>query len=346
MLMDAPGASKPDLRFLPKPRPLTSRQRSALDVCLGVIREGPSTVEAIGEALWRVQADRLYRDQFANMEAFLSTVAKVDPNVGYEIINAWKITPRGQEVRNERPLKDCRKAVAIGKLPVPNLVASPTPALVGAKRRTADEDRNPSFETFKAPDAKTLQKLPELQREAEMATLAQELNRVHAEIEAGSEAFLRAGAAIIKKAIACGNCLRTIKAVLKHGSFENWCVQSLAFKIRTAQYYMLLAHRHAARDILKLKPQSLRQALIYAGALPEDTEKAHPSGEFDELAHVRKTIARLLLELKASEDNYREALLKAIEPLIEWRDKSVAKGNTKEEPGIVVDIEARVDLGK
>ncbi len=196
---------------------------------------------------------------------------------------------------------------------------------------------------FKALDAKTLQNLPDLHKEAELDKLAKEINHAHAEIESHSREFVRMGMKIVERAIICGRWLRTVKAGVGHGNFEPWCKQNLDFSLRKAQYYMLLDQRHAAKDILKLNPQSLRQAFIYAGALPEDTDKKHPSGNFDELAHVRKTIARLLLELKANQAHYPEELLKATEPLVQWRNQLVARGSQEEKPAIVVDVEAQVE---
>lgn len=198
-------------------------------------------------------------------------------------------------------------------------------------------------QTSEATDAKALQKLPDLQRQAEFDRIAKDINKANAEIEGFARTVLEAGTEAIRRAIECGNWLRTIKAAIGHGNFEPWCQKNLQFKIRKAQYYMLLSARHSAQDVLKLKPQSLRQALIYAGALPEDTEKKRPPGKFDELARVRKTVNRLLLELKANEDYYAEGLLQETEPLIEWRNQLMAKLEAKEEPATVLNVEAKVE---
>jgi hypothetical protein len=133
-----------------------------------------------------------------------------------------------------------------------------------------------------------------------------------------------------------------VKAAIKHGNFEKWCVENLTFSLRKAQYYMLLAQRHVAKDVLRLNPPSLRQALIYAGALPEDAKEKHHSRTFDELATVRKAIHRLLLELKANEDFSPEKLLKEIEPIIQWRGQLMASLEQKEKSAAVVEIEPEV----
>lgn len=214
--------------------------------------------------------------------------------------------------------------------------------------------RNPTLElvadlprqlppTYQAPDAKALKKLPDLQKEATLARLAEEINNAHGEIECRSQEFVQSGIETVKRAVVCGTWLRTVKAGVGHGNFKNWCEQNLNFKLRKAQYYMLLAERDEASDILKLKPQSLRQALIYAGALPEDGEKAHAPDNLDELAQVRKAAARLLLQLKANEDHYAEELLRATEPLIEWRTQLATRGSQREKSAVVVDIEAKVE---
>jgi hypothetical protein len=197
-------------------------------------------------------------------------------------------------------------------------------------------------QTFKVPDAKTLQRLPDRQRQGELDRIAGAINKAHAEIEGYSRVVLEAGTEAIRRAIACGTWLRAVKGVLKHGDFEDWCDHHLNFKIRKAQYYMLLAQRHAARDILKLKPQSLRQALIYAGALPKDTHKKHHASKLSELAGVRKGVQRLLLQLKANEDDHAEELLHETEPIVEWRRELAATLARKEKQAPVLDIEAEV----
>jgi hypothetical protein len=197
-------------------------------------------------------------------------------------------------------------------------------------------------QTFEAPDPIARKHLPDLQRQCELDRLAGEINKAHAEIEVYSRTVLEAGTEAIKRAIACGTWLRTVKAALKHGDFEDWCARHLKSKIRKVQNYMLLAKRHAARDILKQKPQSLRQALIYVGVLPKDTDKRHHSAKFDELAWLRKAVHRLLKELKANEDNHAEELLHETESLVEWRNQLVATLAAKEKPAIAVDIVAEV----
>jgi hypothetical protein len=171
----------------------------------------------------------------------------------------------------------------------------------------------------KLPSAKTIKNLPGLQKEAELETLAKQINKFHAEIEKDAMVVFDAGNRAIRTAIVCGSFLRRVKAALKHGQFEPWCDKHLKFKIRKAQYYMALAQRHGERDILRLNPQNLRQAYIYAGVLPEDSQTKKKRGKFDEVAFLRKAVHRLMLQLRSSEDYEPEKLLKETEPLVEWR---------------------------
>lgn len=55
-------------------------------------------------------------------------------------------------------------------------------------------------------------------------------------------------------------------------------------------------------DILKTKPQSLRQAYILAGILPEDETKPLPRDSRDELAKLRRMVTRLTKEAAAHRD--------------------------------------------
>ena len=50
---------------------------------------------------------------------------------------------------------------------------------------------------FKAPNAKTLQSWPALQKEAQLARFAEAINNIHAEIESRSREFVRAGMCLV-----------------------------------------------------------------------------------------------------------------------------------------------------
>jgi hypothetical protein len=172
--------------------------------------------------------------------------------------------------------------------------------------------------------------------------MAEEINAIHAEVQGLADKCLRAGVKTVERAIACGTYLRAVKAALKHGEFENWCAQHVKFKMRQTQYYMVLAEHHATKDIMKMKPQSLRQALIYAGALPEDPVKKRGSANFDQLGRVRKTLNVLLRKLKASQDYHADELLVETEAIVEWRNQLAARLGRNEMPANVVDITAEV----
>jgi len=166
---------------------------------------------------------------------------------------------------------------------------------------------------------RTLHRLPGLHKEAELEKLARQINAAHTEIQDCAEAFIRAGCDIVERAIEVGNWLIAVKREVGHGHFEDWCNQQLTFSIRKAQYYMVLAKHHAKKNLLKLRPHSLRRALIYAGALPEDTDQQkHPPAKFDDLTRLRKTMRRFLLELKANEDEYGQQLFPVLQPLFVW----------------------------
>ena len=195
---------------------------------------------------------------------------------------------------------------------------------------------------WKPPGAKALKLMPDLQREAELDELANQINCAHTQIEDHSKTVLDAGTAAIERAIACGNWLRTVKATLKHGYFEDWCAKHLKFKMRKAQYYMLLADRYTTKDIRNLNPQSLRQALIYAGALPVDADKKHRPAKFDDWAGLRKAVSRLLSQLRANDGCDPEQLLSETEPILRWRDQLVARLSGTEKPAVIVDITAEV----
>jgi len=66
--------------------------------CVERIAKGPARPEAIGEALWRIQEQRLYRDKVGDMYTFLCTCTKIEPEEGLKVIDAWKLSPPGQAV--------------------------------------------------------------------------------------------------------------------------------------------------------------------------------------------------------------------------------------------------------
>ena len=66
--------------------------------CVERIAKGPATPEGVGEALWGIQEQRLYRDKVGDMYTFLCTGTKIEPEEGLKIIDAWKLSPPGQAV--------------------------------------------------------------------------------------------------------------------------------------------------------------------------------------------------------------------------------------------------------
>jgi hypothetical protein len=77
---------------------LTTKEQSTYDECLKQIKTGPNTPQAIGEALWFILTERLYRGEYDSMKIFFEQCAGMDSEAGFQIIEQWEQTPRGQEI--------------------------------------------------------------------------------------------------------------------------------------------------------------------------------------------------------------------------------------------------------
>lgn len=195
------------------------------------------------------------------------------------------------------------------------------------------------------PNSKTLQRLPDLHKQAELEKIADSINECHALAVDYGKLTIEAGTKAVETAIECGKLLLTVKVGIKHGEFEKWCEANLKFSIRKVQYYMLLARKYSGKDLQGLKPHSIRQALIYAGALPEEAGKKYRTHKFDDLSRLRKKVRAVVLELKARGDDRTDELLKELGPIDEWRRAAMSKMERHEDQE-VVDVEAEVQPDK
>ena len=98
---------------------LSPEEKSQYSECLAIIQKGPRTAEAIGEALWKIQAWELYRGQIGDMSTFFPVCIQMEPEEGFKIIKNWTLTPRGQAATRQHSNKHSGNAVTAksGALP-------------------------------------------------------------------------------------------------------------------------------------------------------------------------------------------------------------------------------------
>jgi hypothetical protein len=139
-------------------------------------------------------------------------------------------------------------------------------------------------------------------------------------IELGGEVRYMASV-VIKAAVVCGGFLREVKAKMRKespGQFEKRVKNECGVAPRTNYNYRCL-HKWVGshqREILKTKPTSLRQMYILAKILPEDETRNMPKENHDELAPLRRKVAKVLTEAAKYRDFGKgKDLWKALKPL-------------------------------
>jgi hypothetical protein len=105
---------------------------------------------------------------------------------------------------------------------------------------------------------------------------AQEINRLHAEVEARSAASRQSLSSALAAAWGAGQLLlaekKRVRRTMGPGAWLTWLEQNFRGAKRTAQKYMQLAH--AVPDAATLQGLSLRQAYLHLGIATEPKSRA------------------------------------------------------------------------
>ena len=90
---------------IPQERQLT------LARCIEIITAGPSTAEAIGEALWQVESRQLYLQMLSSMKSFIRIYTTLSLKKAANIIEQWKSSKQGRAVIGQQPVPDVKQQV-------------------------------------------------------------------------------------------------------------------------------------------------------------------------------------------------------------------------------------------
>jgi len=172
-----------------------------------------------------------------------------------------------------------------------------------------DAAHSKSYQTTKEPvpersqsptPSKALTKETDLSQEGKLGPdierLINEVKNEHRQAEGFAVNFF-------ERAFNIGTKLLVIQAAIKktfgHGYWMVWCAPNLDFSIDTAQRYMRTARKYAGKDISKIKPASICEAL--AGEGPGDAKNGRLSLA-DKLPRGQRALDRAMAHLKADEE--------------------------------------------
>ena len=107
-LNDAPPSTAAYNKLIMSNKTLQIPQEGLLTLarCIEIITAGPSTPQAIGEALWQVDSRQLYLSIVSEMKVFLRIYTKLSLKKAARIIEEWQRSEQGRAVIGQQPVPD------------------------------------------------------------------------------------------------------------------------------------------------------------------------------------------------------------------------------------------------